>query len=157
MKAFRLTKSLVALLLSLVTILTSLNTRAEPAPEFQLDHVALSVADVDASAEFYHNILGLEEINNRTQIAGIRWFRFFDGRELHLISLLNDEVKVNKAVHFALTATNFDAFIDRLDANGIVYSDWPGEEGRINQRADGVQQVFIQDPDGYWIEVNSAR
>jgi lactoylglutathione lyase len=26
---------------------------------------------------------------------------------------------------------------------------------KINIRADGVKQIFFQDPDGYWIEVNS--
>ena len=38
----------------------------------------------------------------------------------------------------------------------ITYSDWPGTPGKINVRADGIKQVFFQDPDGYWIEVNSV-
>ena len=157
MKHLFLTQNLATIILAACALIVSLPAIAEDAPEFQLDHVALSAKDVDRSAEFYHEVLGLEEIVNRTEIEGIRWFRFYDGGELHLISLLPDEVAVNKAVHFALTATHFKAFIKRLDAHGIKYSDWPGEEGKINQRADGVQQVFIQDPDGYWIEVNSAR
>ena len=37
----------------------------------------------------------------------------------------------------------------------LVYSDWPGTPHKINIRADGIKQVFFQDGDGYWIEVNS--
>ncbi len=38
----------------------------------------------------------------------------------------------------------------------IAYSDWPGTPNKVNIRADGMKQVFFQDPDGYWIEVNSV-
>ncbi|CAN5363211.1 hypothetical protein BH20ACI2_BH20ACI2_08210 [soil metagenome] len=44
----------------------------------------------------------------------------------------------------------------RLDDAKIIYSDWPGAVNKITERADGVKQMYFQDPDGYWIEVNSA-
>ena len=59
-------------------------------------------------------------------------------------------------MHFALTISDFDTFIKSLDARKIAYSDWPGMPGKINLRADGIKQVYFQDPDGYWIEVNSV-
>jgi lactoylglutathione lyase len=65
-------------------------------------------------------------------------------------------VTINKAVHLALTTPNFDAFIKTLDSMKLAYSDWPGSPHKINIRADGIKQVFFQDRDGYWIEVNSA-
>ena len=119
------------------------------------DHVALSVKDVQQSAEFYIETLNLKEITNRTQINGIRWFSLGEGKELHLISILKDDIAINKAVHFALTVTNFDSFIKKMDSMSINYSDWPGTENKVNIRADGIKQVFFQDPNGYWIEVNS--
>ena len=39
----------------------------------------------------------------------------------------------------------------------IEYSDFPGNLNKINIRPDGITQVFFQDPDGYWIEVNSIN
>ena len=120
------------------------------------DHVALSVSDVDRSAAFYSEVLNLEEITNKTQMNGIRWFSLGEGKELHLISLLKDDVKLNKAVHFALTVSDFSSFVDKLKLRGIDYSDWRGTVGQINVRADGIKQVFFQDPDGYWIEMNSV-
>ncbi|MFZ1229702.1 MAG: VOC family protein, partial [Saprospiraceae bacterium] len=76
--------------------------------------------------------------------------------ELHLISTIKERVKINKAVHFALSTKDFDKFIQNLDGKKIPYSDWPGTPQKINVRADGIRQVFLQDPDGYWIEVNSV-
>jgi lactoylglutathione lyase len=66
-------------------------------------------------------------------------------------------VVINKAVHLALTTAQFDAFVARLDKMKIAYSDWPGADHKINIRADGIKQIFFQDPDGYWIEVNSVE
>ena len=62
----------------------------------------------------------------------------------------------NKAIHLALTTPQFDLFIKRLESHNIAYSDWPGNNNKVNIRADGIKQVFFQDPDGYWIEVNSV-
>jgi len=123
---------------------------------FSFNHQALSVKDVQRSADFYKTVLGLQEITNRTEQQGIRWFSLGDGKELHLISTLREDVKINKAVHLALTTPNFDAFVKSLDASKITYSDWPGNVGKVNVRADGIKQIYIQDPDGYWIEINSV-
>lgn len=80
-----------------------------------------------------------------------------EGKELHLFSFPNDEIKVNRTVHLALTTSDFDAFIKRLDAMKVNYSDWIGKiPNKINIRADGIKQVYFQDPNGYWIEVNSV-
>ena len=123
---------------------------------FTVDHFALSVKDVDRAADFYKNILGLEEIANRTQMDGIRWLSLGEGKELHLISTLKSEVTINKAVHLALKTSDFDAFIKKLEQAAIVYSDWPGTPNTISIRADGIKQIFFQDLDGYWMEVNSV-
>lgn len=120
------------------------------------NHLALSVKNVDRSADFYKNALNLQEITNRTKMDGIRWFSLGDGKELHLISILKENVTLNKAVHFALTTSEFDAFLNNLDKLNIEYYDWPGTIHKMNIRADGIKQVYFQDPDGYWIEVNSV-
>lgn len=120
------------------------------------NHMALSVKDVNQSADFYRNVLGLQEITNRAKMDGIRWFSLGEGKELHLISILKDTVMINKAVHLALTTNNFDELLKTLNANKVVYSDWPGTRNKVNIRADGIKQVFFQDPNGYWIEVNSV-
>lgn len=121
-----------------------------------LDHFALSVKDVDQTAKFYKDVLNLEEITNRTKNEGIRWLSLGDGKELHLVSAIKGEIKINKAVHLALKTTDFNKVIAKLEDREIEYSDWPGNLYKINSRADGIKQVYFQDPNGYWIEVNSA-
>tara|TARA_B110000114_G_C15050655_1_gene381116 strand:+ start:480 stop:959 length:480 start_codon:yes stop_codon:yes gene_type:complete len=121
------------------------------------NHLALSVIDADQSAEFYKKTLNLKEITNKTENNQIRWLSLGEGKERHLLSFPNDEIKVNRAVHLALTISDFDAFIKKLDAMKVNYSDWMGEiPNKINIRADGIKQVYFQDPNGYWIEVNSV-
>jgi lactoylglutathione lyase len=123
--------------------------------DFNFNHMALSVKDVDRSAEFYKKVLKLAEITNRSKLEGVRWFALAEGKELHLISIVKENVTINKAIHLALTTTSFDQFVKTLERSNIAYSDWAGAPNKINIRADGIKQVFFQDPDGYWIEVNS--
>lgn len=125
--------------------------------KFSADHIALSVKDVNRAADFYIKVLKLTEITNRSKIEGIRWFVLGDGRELHLISVIKEKVTINKAVHLGLSSAQFDDFVKVLEVNKISYSDWPGKPNTVNIRADGIKQVFFQDPDGYWIEVNSLK
>lgn len=121
----------------------------------KFNHVALSVKNVDISAAFYKNTLNLEEITNRTKKEGIRWFSLGDGKELHLISTIKDPVTLNKAVHFAMSTGQFDAFLKTIQNEKITYSDWLGALNNVTTRADGIKQIYVYDPDGYWIEINS--
>jgi lactoylglutathione lyase len=144
-------------LLTVITMLT-LQLRGQDNTSFNLtfNHLALSVKDVNKSADFYGNILKFQEITNKTKSEGVRWFSLGEGKELHLISTIKENVSLNKAVHLALTTPNFDSFVKMLEKMNVVYSDWPGTLNKINIRADGIKQIFFQDPDGYWIEVNSV-
>lgn len=119
------------------------------------NHLALSVKDLNKSAEFYKTVLNLEEITNKTEKKTIRWFALGQGIELHLISNHEGEVKTNKAVHLALSTSNFDFFIEKLNSLNVVFSNFKGTLNTINIRPDGIKQVFFQDPNGYWIEVNN--
>jgi catechol 2,3-dioxygenase-like lactoylglutathione lyase family enzyme len=130
--------------------------QAQETSQFTFNHVALSVKDIDQSAIFYKEVLKLKEITNRTKMDGIRRFSFWEGKELHLVSILKEPITINKAVHFALTSANFDAFVKTLEEPNVIYTDWPGAQNKISKRADGIKQIYFQYPDGYWIEVNSV-
>ena len=126
--------------------LLSLHLQAQDRTSFNLtfNHLAVSVKDVNRSAEFYANILKFEEITNRSKLEGVRWFSIGEGKELHLISFVKENIALNKAIHLAFTTPNFDAFVAMLEKMKIPYSDWPGTPNKVNIRADGMKQVFFR-------------
>lgn len=126
---------------------------SEPqAPIF--DHQALQVTDLSKSAAFYTEVIGLKEIDNPVgRIA--RWFDLGNGHELHLIAL-DDPQSIPKATHLALSVRDLNTFLAHLRSRGVRYSDWDGKPGKVSVRADGVRQVYIQDPDGHWVEINTS-
>jgi lactoylglutathione lyase len=150
------TKFLLPLLLAFLCTATLWSQNKEIFT-LKLDHLALSVKDLDRSVDFYKNVLNLSEITNLTKKEGIRWISLGDGKELHLVSTIKEPVTINKAVHLAFKVINFEALIDKLQNLNIPYSDWPGALDKITIRADGIKQIYIQDPDGYWIEINSLE
>lgn len=145
------------LLIAIIFLLKSQCISAQEKESFslQLDHMALSVTDLEQSVKFYKNVLQLQEITNKTQKEGIRWMSLGEGKELHLVSTIKEPVQINKAVHLAFKVQDFDNLIKKLHQMQITYWDWPGKKDTISIRADGVKQIYIQDPDKYWIELNS--
>lgn len=134
-----------------------IGTLTAQTPSISFDHVALSVSDVNASVTFYEAVFQLDEITNRTEKPGIRWMGLGEGKELHLISTVEKPFQVNKAIHFALSVKDFDGFMERLQTQKIPYWNWAETPNEITVRADGIRQVYVRDPDGHWIEVNSSE
>ena len=123
---------------------------------FILNHIAISVKNVDESIAFYQKVFGLKEIENTASNSQTRWLLLAEDKQLHIIPRPKLEVKTNKAVHFALSTSDLDSFIQHLNALNIEYSDWKNTITKDYVRKDGVHQFYIQDPDGYWIEINNA-
>mmetsp|Transcript_32 Transcript_32/g.32 ORF Transcript_32/g.32 Transcript_32/m.32 type:complete len:128 (+) Transcript_32:30-413(+) len=123
---------------------------------FTVNHIALSVKDVNESINFYQKIFQFKEIENTASNSKTRWLLLGENKQLHLIPRPNLEVKINKAVHFALTTSDLDSFVNHLIDLKIDYSDWKGTPNKDYVRKDGIQQFYFQDPDGYWIEINNA-
>jgi lactoylglutathione lyase len=41
--------------------------------------------------------------------------------------------------------------------NHVAYENWAGEKSAVTRRVDGVKQIYFQDPDGCWLEINDAK
>lgn len=124
--------------------------------DLTFNHYAINVADLQTSVNFYEEVMQLNQIKNQTLKDHIRWFEIGKHLELHVIQGDTEHIKVPKGVHLSLTLSNLDEFIYHLDSKKIHYENWPGEAKTINLRPDGIKQIYLQDPDGYWIEVNDA-
>ena len=51
---------------------------------------------------------------------------------------------------------NFEGYYE-IPINEIDYSNWKGDLNTIQERVDGKRQIWIQDPQGYWIEINDIH
>lgn len=124
----------------------------------KFNHQALLVNDLNKSGNFYKDILGLEEIIvGASQSPPKRWFKIKGGMEIHLILTKKKLKLIPKGVHMAFSVENFDLFIDNLTKNQVKYSNWIGNENQVQIRKDGYKQIFFQDPQGYWLEVNNIN
>ncbi|MCK0132083.1 VOC family protein [Flavobacteriaceae bacterium F08102] len=125
------------------------------------DHSTIQVTNMDTSVEFYKNILNLKELE--TPWPDFKLIRFFEtgkNQQLHIAQADIEKygnIKVNKVLHLAFTVKNFDEYVTFLHEKGIKYSNFAGESNKIQSRPDRVRQLYFQDPDGYWIEINDAN
>ena len=124
---------------------------------FTIDHSTLIVNDLKTTGDFYANVIGLKEIDHPTKDPGFRWFSIVGNTQLHLIYKDTVVMKKHKSSHICLSTQKLDAFIKHLEKQQISYEDWLGTKNAITLRADGVRQIYIRDPEGYWIEINDAK
>ena len=122
---------------------------------FSLNHLAIAVKNTDRSIEFYQKVLGLKEIPNTASSSKTRWLSLGENKELHLIHRPDAEITITKAVHFALSTPDILEVAKQLRKLGIEFTDWNGVSNKIHRRDDGAQQLYFQDIDGYWIEINN--
>lgn len=138
---------------SVLIVLAATLAQETRAQEFAFDHAALSVTDVEVSREFYEDLFGMTNITDRDPIEGVRWLKMQGGGELHLLAIVEGEVTTNQAVHLAVRTPDFDNLLAKIVEMDIDYTTWLGEGPGVTERDDGTRQIYLKDPDGYWIEV----
>jgi lactoylglutathione lyase len=145
----------IAIALALLSVHANSYQQRSMSPTVTIDHIALNVADLDASVAFYSSVFGLQEIPAAAK--GRRWLSLSNGVALHLLGERSAAVADNRSVHVAFTSDNLELIVQRLKDRGIAWSDFAGRQGAVGTvRTDGVRQIFFRDPDGYWIEVNDS-
>lgn len=139
-----------------ISILFSLSVLQANAFSLEYDHFAINVKDLDTSAEFYAKVLKLEETFDGTELKHIRWFSIGGDKQLHVIQVDKPIPTESKGIHLALSTKDFEEFLQHLRTLKIPFEDWSGNDDTFNLRPDGVKQIYLRDPDGYWIEINDA-
>ncbi|RRQ48584.1 VOC family protein [Maribacter algicola] len=130
---------------------------ASPSFDFKYDHYSLIVKDLEKTGAFYKDILRLKEIPHPSATSGFRWFIINGNSQLHLIQKESVAMKHSKSVHLCLATQKLDDFVAYLTEKEVPYSDWPGKPNAITLRADGVRQIYVQDPENNWVEINTAK
>ncbi|AKD05524.1 glyoxalase [Pontibacter korlensis] len=131
--------------------------KAQSKPNIRLNHIAVYVHDLKTSTNFYENVLQLEQIPEPFHDGLHTWFTLGDAGQLHLIQGAPQNVKRDKNDHLCFSVESIEDFIAHLDKHKVNYSNWPGTAKAPTVRPDGVKQIYFQDPDGHWIEVNNDK
>lgn len=122
-----------------------------------LNHIALSVYDLEKSTSFYTEVLQLDTLPEPFKDGKHAWLQIAPGYSMHLIEDATEITQHSRNTHTCFSVASIDKFLVHLNKFGIVYYSARGEKGKVGTRVDGVKQLYIQDPDGYWIEVNDEK
>jgi lactoylglutathione lyase len=136
-------------------ILATNSATAQLEKDPTLNHVAVYVHDLQKSADFYKNIIGLKSIPEPFHDGHHDWFSIGPHSQLHLIEGASSVVNHDKNSHLCFTVSSIGDFINKLNKNKISFENWPGQANEITIRTDGIKQIYFKDPDGYWIEINN--
>lgn len=126
-------------------------------PRVTIDHVALYVVDLRQSAAFYRDIIGLDTIPEPFHDGKHAWFSIGGGAAMHIIEGAKVKKEYYKNQHTCFRVASVEAFTELLRKNNIPWEDVAGGKMKITTRIDGVKQIWLTDPDGYWLEVNDAK
>jgi catechol 2,3-dioxygenase-like lactoylglutathione lyase family enzyme len=113
----------------------------------ELNHVAIHVADVATSCDFYERVLRLPPVPRPAFDFPGAWFRLGLTQELHLIGERGEAViSGSRSNHFAFLVDDIAEWEQHLINVGA------GARPK-KQRPDGAWQIFLCDPDGHFIEL----
>ena len=152
MKKFLFSLSSIILFLLFVS---SVNAQNANAPH--VNHLAIYVVDLQKSANFYEKIIQLQKIEEPFHDGKHVWLKMGEHSQLHIISGAAAAVPHDENVHLAFSVPSLEDFIKHLKAENIKFGNWAQNSEEPQVRADGIKQVYLQDPDGYWIEVNNDK
>lgn len=151
-------KHLFASVFFLVLLLTFYSGYTQSSkPKARLNHTAIFVTDLKTTRAFYENILGLDTIPEPFHDGKHAWYRTGPGISLHVIEGATAKKEYYKNQHTCFSIASVQAFTDILKKNNIEFEDLSGKKNSISSRVDGVKQIWLRDPDGYWIEINDAK
>ncbi|MDO9011148.1 MAG: VOC family protein [Gallionella sp.] len=109
-----------------------------------IHHVTFITGDLNRSRTFYEGLLGLRPDTKRPLMSfdGV-WYDVVPGQQIHLMALPDPEAGLQRPVHggrdrhVALTVSDFDGLMARLQQAGIAYT--------LSQS--GRRALFCRDPD----------
>ncbi len=111
-------------------------------------HVSVNARDLEASARFYGDLFGMEEVPSPDFANPVRWFRLGD-LQLHLFE---GDQEAPSRYHFGVEVDDFEAVYERANELGVRFPE--GYFSRLYELPEGAVQMYLLDPAGNMIEVD---
>ena|ERR1700689_5094915 len=150
-------KTLFSLSSVVLFLLFACSVKAQNTNAPHLNHLAVYVVDLQRSANFYEKIMQLQKIEEPFHDGKHIWLKMGEHSQLHIISGAAADVPHDENVHLAFSVPSLEDFIKHLKTENIKFGNWAQNSEEPQVRADGIKQIYLQDPDGYWIEVNNDK
>lgn len=141
------------LIFSLLFFCTTMANAQSPT----FNHTTVYVTNLQQSTEFYEKVMKLEKIQEPFKDGRHSWFRIGEHGQLHVVSGAKAIIPHDINIHLSFHVAGLKDFMDHLDKMNVKYGNWKGNSKTPELRPDGVHQIYFQDPDGYWIEVNDDK
>jgi lactoylglutathione lyase len=133
----------------------SLGSVAQSKPTIKFNHLAIFVMDLNVSRHFYTQVIGLDTIAEPFHDKKHLWLDIGFGSAIHVIAGAEKKKEYFLGNHLCLSTSDMNDFKKRLEKHKVDWQNYQGQKGQTTMRTDGVLQIWLQDPDGYWIEVNN--
>ena len=138
--------------LSFTVVLSLQYAYAQQTPVF--NHLTVYVVDLQKSSDFYENVIMLQKIDEPFKDNRHTWFKISEHGQLHVVGGAKEIMAHDINVHLSFSVSSLPDFMKHLDSLQIKYGNWAQTSKTPQLRPDGIYQIYFQDPDGYWIEVN---
>ena len=148
-------KKIPVFIFGLMAVLTNNPFAMAQSPVF--NHVTVYVVNLEKSTSFYKNVMQLEIIPEPFKDNRHTWFKIGEHGQLHVVSGAAAISPHDINIHLAFRVASLPDFMKHLDQLQVTYGNWKGDTKAPQLRPDGIQQIYFQDPDGYWIEVNDDK
>lgn len=120
----------------------------------RLNHIAVYVTDLEKSTAFYKDVFEFTQIPEPFHDGRHTWFTLGPAGQLHLIQGAKGKGDHDKNEHLCFSVGSIETFIEKIKTKAIAYENWAGVAQSVTLRVDGIKQIYFQDPDGHWLEVN---
>ncbi|CAH6953618.1 biphenyl-2,3-diol 1,2-dioxygenase III-related protein [Vibrio chagasii] len=119
-----------------------------------LDHLVLTVKDIEITVNFYQSVLGMKPI----QFGEGRWALSFGHQKINLHQQGKEfepkakHVQTGSADLCFITNTPIDEVFDHITGQGVIIEEGPVER---TGAVDKITSIYLRDPDGNLIEVSN--
>lgn len=119
-----------------------------------LDHLVLTVKDIEITVDFYQRVLGMKPI----QFGEERWALSFGNQKINLHQQGKEfepkarHVQAGSADLCFITNTHIDKVCEHINAQGVTIEEGPVER---TGAVDKITSIYLRDPDGNLIEVSN--
>ena len=132
----------------------SLQSQAQSKPHF--NHTTIYVTDLDPRYRILFKVMMLEPFPNHSTITAMlvpNWRT----QQLHVVSGAKEDIPHDVNIHLAFTVSSLPDFMKHLENWELNMEISLAKPNKIAIRPDKVEQIYLQDPDGYWIEVDNDK